>query len=63
MTLKNYPDEDPEFNKWFRETCPEWADEIDDQLRSKELLNRFTKAYDYLVELTDNRIVCRSGSG
>lgn len=55
MELKNYPSGDKEFDSWFREVNPDWADEIDEQLKSKVLLNRFAEMYDFLVDQTEER--------
>ena len=49
--LKNYTSGDPEFDKWFRETQPDWANEIDAQLEKD---SKFEQMRELLTEWLDN---------
>lgn len=45
-----YPSGDKKFDTQFREEYPDRADNIDEQLKSKVLLNRFEEMYEFLME-------------
>lgn len=49
LRLMNYPDQDEEFNEWFREQEPEQASEIDAQIKlEQEIASVLSLALKYL---------------